>query len=65
MATVEGVGDRRGIPVSDLDLDLLHLNDKILTMQCLDRDNSKQLQLLQRRPMQLPLLPQLPNTSIV
>lgn len=65
MATVEGVGDRRGIPVSDLDLDLLHLNDKILTMQCLDRDNSKQLQLLQRRQMQLPLLPQLPNTSIV
>ena len=57
MATVEGVVDRREIPESDLDPDLLRLSDKIPITRCLDRDNSKQLlQLLQlqRRPMQLP-----------
>lgn len=54
MATVEEVEDRRETPESDLDLDRLRLNDKIPIMRCSDRDNSKQLLLQLRRPMQLP-----------
>lgn len=54
MATVEEVEDRRETPESDLDLDRLRLSDKIPIMRCSDRDNSKQLLLQLRRPMQLP-----------